>query len=49
MGKKILTFRDTEIGKKNFMHKSPSFLENVKIEKVLESKKIKKKKKKRKK
>ena len=48
MGKKILTFRDTAMGKKNLLHKSPSFLENIKIEKVLVSKKIKKNKKQKK-
>ena len=40
MGKEILTFGDTEIEKKIYRHKSPIFLEDVDIEKILVSKKI---------
>ena len=41
MGKEILTFSDTEIEKKNFYrNKSPIFLKDVDIEKVLVSNKI---------
>ena len=41
MGKEILRFGDTEIETKNFCrHKSPIFLEDVDIEKVLVSNKI---------
>ena len=41
MGKEILTFGDTEIKKiKFYRHKSPIFLKDVDIEKVLVSNKI---------
>ena len=41
MGKEILTFGDTETGKNKFHHhKSPIFLKDVDIEKILVSNKI---------
>ena len=41
MGKEVLTFGDIEIEKNKFYHhKSPTFLEDVDIEKVSVSKKI---------
>ena len=40
MSKKILTFGDTEIEKNKFYWQSPTFLEDVDIEKVLVSNKI---------
>ena len=41
MGKEILTFGDIEIEKNNFYHyKSPMFLDDVDIEKILVSNKI---------
>ena len=40
MGKEILTFRDIEIEKKNYRHKTPIFLKDVDFEKVLVSNKI---------
>ena len=40
MGKEILTFGDIEIKKKNYRHKSPIFLKDADIEKVLVSNKI---------
>ena len=40
MGKKNLTFDNIEIEKKNYGNKTPMFLKNVDIEKVLISNKI---------
>ena len=40
MGREILTFGDIEIEKKNYRSKTPVFLKDVDIEKVLVSNKI---------
>ena len=37
MSNEILTFGDIEVEKKNYCHKSPSFLKDIDIEKVLVS------------